>query len=205
MSGLKHTAIVLGITGGIACGKSEVGRILGDMGFIICDADQVAHALMAAGTGTHQRIVEAFGEQVLADDGEISRGVLGRIVFENPDQLSLLNRLVHPAVRQVMDQWISARKQAGDHAAAQVPLLFESGMGDLDWDGIICVSSPEAHVLERLGQRGINERDARVRIASQLPLKEKENLSDRVIHNTGTLQELEKATRMAVESLIAER
>lgn len=205
MSGTQRNAIVIGLTGGIACGKSEVGRILEKMGFEVCDADRVAHDLMISGTSVYQRIVAYFGDQVLAESGEISREKLGRIVFENPAQLSRLNRLVHPAVRQVLEQWILMRRENGENAAVQIPLLFESGMNDLDWDGIVCVSSPEIQAIERLEKRGISEPEARMRIASQMELSKKEQLSDRVIHNLGTLQELETATRLAVESLLAER
>jgi dephospho-CoA kinase len=205
MSGIKRNAVILGITGGIACGKSEVGRILREMGFRICDADHVAHALMAEGTPVHRAVVKCFGEQVLAADGSISRPTLGRMVFDDPDLLQQLNRLIHPAVKAVLEQWISDRRANGDNAAVQLPLLFESGMNTLDWDAIICVSSSEEQVRERLRQRGMNDLEARKRMAAQMPLKEKENLSDRVIHNFGTMQELEEATRAAVQSLMVER
>ena len=205
MSGIKRDSIVLGITGGIACGKSEVGRILEGIGFAVCDADRVAHELLAPGSSVYQGVVDAFGEQVLTSDGEISRERLGRIVFENPDQLSLLNRLVHPMVRERLTQWISERQENHEDAAVQIPLLFESGMHDLGWDGIVCVSSPEAQVLERLEKRGIQGQEARRRIASQMALEKKEELSDRVIRNDRTFRELERAKREAVESLIDER
>jgi dephospho-CoA kinase len=197
--------MILGITGGIACGKSEVGSILENMGFAVCDTDRVAHGLMRSGTPVYRSIVDVFGEQVLSDDGEISREYLGRIVFEDPGQLSALNRLVHPAVRDKLESWMAERRKHGENAAAQIPLLFESGMQELDWDGIICVSSLETEVIKRLAQRGLQEQEVRRRIAAQMLLSKKEDLSDCVIHNDGTLQELERTTRMTVERLIAER
>ncbi len=205
MSGIKRNAVVLGITGGIACGKSEVARILREMGFKVCDADHVAHELMAKGTSVYRAIVDWLGEQVLADDGEISRPTLGRMVFDDPALLLQLNRLVHPAVRVVLAQWIAERRANAENAAVQIPLLYESGMEVLDWDAVICVSSTDEQIRERLGKRGFADAEASRRIAAQMPLKEKENLSDHVIHNFGTLHELEQATRKTVESLIVER
>lgn len=205
MSDIKRKAVVIGVTGGIACGKSEMGRILGGMGFVVSDADRIAHELMAKGTPVYRNIVDCFGATVLAEDGEISRPRLGRIVFENPGQLLQLNQLVHPAVREVLKRWIAERRANSENAAVQIPLMFESGMNDLDWDAIICVSCVEAQVYERLEKRGIDRPAARSRIASQMPLEEKEDLSDYVIDNSGTLGDLEKATRVAVESLMVER
>ncbi|HSR87454.1 MAG TPA: dephospho-CoA kinase [Pontiella sp.] len=205
MSDIERNAIVIGVTGGIACGKSEVGRILEGMGYCTCDADQVAHGLMAKGTEIFKDIVAFFGERILSDDGEICRSTLGSIVFENAEKREQLNALVHPAVRSEIERWISERRDRGDNGAVQIPLLFESGMNELDWDGIICVSASDELVLERLRSRGMDKDAAMKRIRSQMPLAEKERLSDCIIRNLGSLQELEGATRQAVESLSVER
>lgn len=205
MSDNERKAIVVGITGGVACGKSEVGRILEKMDFCVCDTDLVAHALMAKGTGVFQDIVKCFGKQILARDGEISRPALGAIVFENPNMREHLNALVHPAVRTATEQWISDRRALGENGAVQIPLLFESRMNNLDFDGIICVSATNEVVLERLEKRGLDNDAAMKRIHSQMPLLEKEHLSDCVLRNLGSLQELEQATRQAMESLSVER
>ncbi len=205
MSNKNRNTVVAAITGGIACGKSEVGRILGEMGFWVCDADRVAHGLMVSGTPVYQRILEAFGQPVLGEDGEISRPKLGAIVFEHPEKRLILNQLVHPAVRVFLEAWIAERRMREENAAVQIPLLFESGMEVLDWDAVICVASTEAAMYGRLERRGINRQEARRRIESQMSLAEKERLSDHVIRNFGTLKELEKATRMVVDSLMLER
>ncbi len=205
MSDIERSAVVIAITGGIACGKSEVGRILGHMGYSVCDTDRVAHELMTKGMPVYQKVVEFFGTRILTEDREISRPKLGEIVFETPAKLMELNRLIHPAVRSVIEEWISQRRRNQENAAAQIPLLFESGMQNLGWDAVVCVSSSEEQVYERLEKRGVSRQKALRRIAAQMPLAEKENLSDRVIRNFGTLQELEEATRKTMASLIVER
>lgn len=202
MSNKGRNIIIIGVTGGIACGKSEVGRILGEMGFAVCDADRVAHDLMKKGTPVYTQVVDCFGAQILSDDGEISRPILGKTVFENPAQRETLNRLVHPAVRESLKRWISEKRGAGDNAAVLIPLLFESGMQDLDWDAVLCVSSHEEEIFQRLETRGLSRDDAQRRIHSQMPLSKKEKLADHVVPNHGTLGELELATRKAVESIV---
>ncbi len=196
----KRTALILGITGGIACGKSEAGRILAGMGFSVCDADLLAHALMKKGTPVFQKVVNHFGSQILSDDGEISRPVLGKIVFEDPAQLERLNGLVHPAVREALEKWIRDQRASGNSGAILLPLLYESGMNDLDWDVVWSVSSSREQVLQRLEKRGFNRIAAEARIDSQMPLNEKEQMADLVILNQGTLQEFEAAIRQAVNN-----
>lgn len=204
MSDIKRSAIVIAITGGIACGKSEVGRILEEMGFKVCDADRVAHELMAKGTPVYSSVVGFFGKYILTQDGEISRPLLGNIVFEDNEKRLQLNRLVHPAVRDVLAERIASCRDKGENAAVQIPLLFESGMESLDWDVIICVTSPEELVFERLEKRGMDRQEALKRLQSQMSLADKERRSDRVIHNFGTMQELEMATRAVVKSLVGD-
>jgi dephospho-CoA kinase len=205
MSDIERNAIVIGVTGGVACGKSEVGRILESMGYRACDADQVAHTLMAKDTVVFNEIVGFFGKGILSEDGEIYRPALGTIIFEDPEKRERLNALVHPAVKRAIERWILERRARGQNGAVQIPLLFESGMNDLDLDGIVCVSASDALVLERLKKRGIDNEAATKRIRSQMPLAEKERLSDCVIKNFGSWQELEEATRQAVIRLPIER
>ena len=150
MSNKGRKVVVLGVTGGIACGKSEVGRILNEMGYAVCDADRVAHELMKKGTPVFDQVVDRFGTQILADDGEIFRPILGELVFKDPAEREALNGLVHPAVRESLDQWISGKRGAWENAAVLIPLLFESGMQDLEWDAVLCVSSHETDVFQRL-------------------------------------------------------
>jgi dephospho-CoA kinase len=205
MSNKGLNVVVVGVTGGIACGKSEVGRILSEMGFAVCDADRVAHDLMKKGTSIFSQVVDRFGTRILAANGEISRPILGKIVFENPGQREFLNELVHPAVRESLTGWIDQMRSGEKHAAVLIPLLFESGMQDMDWDAVVCVSSYEEEIFQRLEKRGLSREDAERRMYSQMPLEKKEKLADYVVPNHGTLGELELATRKTVEAIVGER
>ena len=201
MSNFKFNAISIGVTGGIACGKSEVGQVLETMGFSVCDTDRIAHDLMKKGTPAYDQIIDHFGEKILSDGGEINRKDLGKIIFGNLEQRIFLNNVVHPAVRIFLEEWLLEKKQLGQPAAALVPLLFESGMEDLKWDAVVCVSSDESDVLNRLKKRGLNKKEAEKRVHAQLSLVEKENQSDFVIQNKKTLSELDLVTRKTVQTI----
>jgi dephospho-CoA kinase len=201
MSDIKPKVMVVGVTGGIACGKSEVGRILQKVGFAVCDADLVAHALMTKGNLPYHQIVDHFGESILTEAGEISRPILGNIIFKNPGEREELNRLIHPAVREALMKWISEVRSEERCAAVLIPLLYESGMQTLDFDGVICVSSSDDAVFQRLEKRGLNREEAENRIRSQMPLAEKEKRADYVIPNIGTLGELDEVVRETVRTL----
>jgi dephospho-CoA kinase len=205
MAGCSRTSLVLGITGGLACGKSEVGRILQKEGFRLCDADLVAHELMQQGTLVYKQVVDHFGTKILLCGGEISRPILGEIIFKTSKEREILNRIVHPAVQKYLERWIAEVRKQNQKAAVLIPLLFESGMDRLNWDAIICVSSSKALVFERLKKRGYNKQEAEMRIAAQLSLEQKTEQSDYVIPNTGTLDDLEQSTRETVGRIRAER
>jgi dephospho-CoA kinase len=182
----SHHPTTIALTGGIACGKSETGRILAEQGFAVLDTDLLAHELMRGGTAVFLKVVERFGEQVVGADGNLDRAVLGRIVFEDPAARDALNRMVHPAVIEAAEQWKAA--QTGD-AAVMVPLLFEAGWVD-EWDAIICVSADDETVFQRLEKRGLNRTEAACRMAAQMPLQEKKRRSDFTVENNGTLDAL---------------
>ncbi len=205
MLDIPSQSIVLGITGGIACGKSETGRILEKLGFAVCDADRVAHNLMKKGAEAYRQVAEYFGSGILQENGEISRPILGRIVFDDPEKRKALNNMVHPVVRNELEQWIRGKKQAGKNGAVLIPLLFEAGMQDLGFDAVLCVTSAEQNVLRRMKQRGLSIEEINKRISSQLPLAEKEKRADIVIPNNGSLDALAEAITKAVGKLTAER
>lgn len=202
---MRRNVYVLGVTGGIGCGKSEVGRILEEMGFAVCDADGAAHDLMKKGSPVYQQVVEYFGPAILDGDGEIDRPCLARAVFGDPEKLAMLNRLVHPAVRVFVREWIAEQRRGAADGAVLIPLLFESGMDTLGWDAVLCVSSRQQEAVQRLEQRGLSREEAEVRIQSQMPLPEKEKRADFVVSNNGTLEDLERTTRETVKAIMGER
>ena len=193
----SHQPIILAVTGGIACGKSETGRILSEEGFAVLDTDLLAHNMMKAGTPIFERVVEHFGKTILRADGEIDRTQLGNLVFSDSAARETLNRLVHPALIQAAEQW--KREQPGD-AAILVPLLFEAGWTE-GWDAIVCVSAEEENIFQRLEKRGLSEDEAQQRIAAQMPLAEKEAQADFIIRNNETLNALRDETLKVIECI----
>lgn len=191
---------VVGITGGIACGKTEVGRLFSKEGFDVLDTDVLAHEIMKQGTVVYREVVERFGCSVIGEDGELNRSVLGQIVFNDPSALKRLNKMVHPAVKKAAEAWKAEQKKAGRCAAVLIPLLFEADWTE-GWDAILCVSADEKKVFQRLEKRGLNPNEARKRIAAQLPLAEKEAAANFVIKNSGTLDELEVETLHVIECI----
>jgi len=196
-------AIILGITGGIACGKTETGRILSTEGFKVLDSDFLAHELMGKGHPVYAGVVEFFGDAILADDGEIDRAKLGKMIFADPQAREALNRLVHPAVIKAAQEWIKECREAQEDAAVLVPLLFEAGWMD-GWDAVICVTAPQERVFQRLEKRGLTPEEVRKRIAAQMPQSEKAARADFVIENGGTVETLRSRIVDLVEQIRCE-
>jgi len=193
----SHQPIILAVTGGIACGKTEAGRILFEEGFSVLDTDCLAHDLMKAGMPVFKGVVEQFGKSILNPAGEIDRAKLGAVVFDHSAAREALNGIVHPSVITVAEEWKS--KQVGD-AAVLVPLLFEAGWTK-GWDAVLCVVSKEETVFQRLKNRGLSEDEARKRIAAQMPLAEKEAKADFVLKNNETLSGLREETLRVIERI----
>ncbi|MBH9967806.1 dephospho-CoA kinase [Rossellomorea oryzaecorticis] len=184
-------ATILGLTGGIASGKSTVSEMLSKKGYTVIDADLAARKVVEVGQPAYLAIVEEFGRSILhTDDDTINRAKLGDIVFHNEEMRKKLNGIVHPAVRGLMlsekDQAIESGKNT---IIMDIPLLYES---DLTWmvDRTIVVYVDEETQLSRLMKRNqFTEQEASSRIASQFPLKGKIGLADAVINNNGTIEE----------------
>ncbi len=186
-------AVLLGITGGIACGKSEVGRILRRRGVAVRDADDIAHEMMRPGRPVYRAVVRRFGRGIVGRQGAIDRRRLGERVFAEPVERAALNALVHPAVARERTRWKRAARRRGGVHAMIIPLLFEVGATE-DWSAVICVAAPRAEVFRRLEERGLGPSQARQRLGALMPLSEKKRRADYVIENDGTLQELERKT-----------
>ena len=185
--------VVVGMTGGIACGKSTAAACLAEEGVAVLETDEVAHDVMRPDGPAYDDVVAAFGKEIVAADGTIDRRILGKLVFERPDALRHLNALVHPSVREHWESWRTARRSENRSGVIVIPLLFETG-ATAGWDAVLCVAAPEDEMLRRLERRGLTETEARQRLAAQWPVAEKMRRADAVIWNDGTLEELKART-----------
>ncbi|PAQ16621.1 dephospho-CoA kinase [Bacillaceae bacterium SAOS 7] len=183
-------ANIIGLTGGIASGKSTVSQMLKEKGFTIVDADVAARAVVELGQPALTQIIETFGEGILQEDGSLDRLKLGKRIFNNEVERKKLNSIVHPAVRQFMLAEKEAAIEAGKKTIIMdIPLLFES---QLTWmvEKVIVVYVNEDTQLHRLMARNdFDEATAKSRITSQLNLGDKATQADAVINNNGTLEE----------------
>jgi dephospho-CoA kinase len=182
-------ALIIGLTGGIASGKSTVARMLLELGIPVIDADQIAREVVEIGEEAYWQIVERFGEKILQDDKTIDRTKLGAIVFNDEEKRKVLNGIVHPAVRKKMleqkEQYI---RSGAKTVVLDIPLLFESKLTYLV-DKVIVVFVDEHTQLERLMARnGFSKEEAEVRIRAQMPLREKITKADAVIDNNGSIK-----------------
>ncbi len=186
----------IGLTGGIAAGKSEVQKHLVSRGIPVLDTDQVAHEVMESGTPVYRQVVECFGPEILHASGEINRSVLGRLVFSDPESLLRLNALVHPEVGRRWRQWLRDRKSNAQCplAVVAIPLLFECGLKK-EFDGILCVWAPEELMKTRLCNRGLDEMQAKQRIQSQWPVDQKAKHSTWILKNDRDLTHLHAQVR----------
>jgi len=185
--------LLVGLTGKIASGKSEVAKLLGERGATLIDAHLLAREAVKRGTKALDRISATWGKEVLASDGSLDRGALRRIAFSDQAQLEKLNAIVHPEVTRLRDLAIEAARARGDNVVVCViPLLFERNLVS-DFDLIVLVDAPRALRLERLAEkRGLDEADAMNMIASQMPAELKSARADFCIDNSGSLEDLEK-------------
>ncbi|OQP01460.1 dephospho-CoA kinase [Geobacillus sp. 44C] len=182
--------LTIGLTGGIASGKSTVTEMIRGLGIPVIDADQVARDVVKVGEEAYEQIIKMFGQDILQENGEIDRAKLGAIVFYNEQERKKLNAIVHPAVRRRMLAEKEAYVQKGAKTIVlDIPLLFESELTHLI-DKIIVVYVDNDIQLERLMKRnGFSEEEALARIRSQMPLHEKVKKADAVINNNGTIEE----------------
>ena len=187
---------VLGLTGGIATGKSTVSAILKKAGCVIIDADRIAREVVKKGLPAYRKIIDTFGDNILSPDGEIDRSALGDIIFNDPQKKQLLNRIVHPYVSKETNLQLKHIEKTHPNTIVilDIPLLLEAQIHKA-LSEVIVVYVPEHTQIKRLMQRdGISETDALARINSQMPIEEKKNLATIVIDNSGTRENTRKQT-----------
>ncbi len=192
--------VKLGLTGGIASGKSAVASMLRELRFPVLDADSISHRLMEPGQPAHDEILREFGPDVANASGRIDRAKLATVVFSDPGKLARLNAILHPRVEQAMLLQFDAWQRSGfrDAVFVEAALLVEAGFTK-HLDGLVVTFCTPAQQLERLLARGMSEVEARRRIAAQLPIDEKLRHATYAIDCSRSLDD----TRAQVESLAA--
>jgi dephospho-CoA kinase len=195
---------IFGLTGSIASGKSTVSNFLKELNVPIVDADVIAKEVVEIGQPAYKKIVETFGSEILLDSGEINRPFLGSIIFNHKEKRLQLNEIVHPEVRREMkeqaDRYI---KQGEPLVILDIPLLYEGNSIELV-EKVIVVTVSEENQLKRLMNRnGLSKEDALLRIASQIPVKEKAARADYVINNNGDFEDTKRQVKDLLNKIIS--
>jgi dephospho-CoA kinase len=192
----------LGLTGGIASGKSAVAGMLRELGFAVLDADSLAHTLVEPGQAAYDEVIREFGASILGAQKRIDRGKLGAMVFADRARLDRLNAIVHPRVKQAIlrqfEEW--SRNGARDAAFVEAALLVEAGY-QKDLDGLVVAWARPEQQVARLLARGMNEAEALQRIAAQLPVAEKLKLATEKIDCSGSMEETRKQVELLASKL----
>jgi dephospho-CoA kinase len=193
----------VGLTGGLACGKTFVGEALAALGCHLLQADQLGHAVLLPGGEAYAPVVREFGTGILAEGGQIDRRALAEQVFGNPERLALLNSLVHPPVLREEDAWLE-RVAATDPrgiAVIEAAILIEIGVHQR-FDKLIVVVCEEQQQIERSMKRdGVERERVSARLSRQMPLSEKRKFADFIVDTSGTKEETLRQTRAVYDSL----
>lgn len=193
---------VIGLTGGIACGKSSVGTILRKLGVKVIDADEIAHRIYLPGMSGYVEIVKEFGPDIVDAEGQINRKRLGEMVFQSPEARAKLEGITHPVIIQEINDLIDAAKSENcPLLVVEVPLLFEVGL-EHQFDYIWVVSAHPDVQLKRLMKRNhLTEGEAAARLSAQLPLSDKEGKADVIVYNNSELYHLEDEIKRLLETV----
>jgi dephospho-CoA kinase len=183
-------SLVIGLTGGIASGKSTVSNMLKEMAVVIVDADVEARRAVEKGQPAHLKIIEEFGEEILLVNGEIDRQKLGSVIFHDAEKRQLLNGIVHPDVRKRMKDQTEAAIRGGEKVVVlDIPLLFESKLTSMVEKTILVYVDRDIQLKRLMERNNLSLEDAEARINSQMPLFDKISLADAVINNNGSINE----------------
>ncbi|MGA2483827.1 MAG: dephospho-CoA kinase [Candidatus Acidiferrales bacterium] len=194
----------VGLTGGIACGKSTVAAMLREMGFLVLNADPLAHRLMEPGQPAYAEVLQEFGRGVCDAQSRIDRTRLAALVFSDPDALERLNEIIHPRVIELIERQLAewARVQPGGVAFAEAALIAEADY-DTWLDRLVVAWCRPEQQRERLLARGFSLEEAARRIAAQMPVEEKKRLATDLIDCSGTLEETRRQVEVLAERLRA--
>ena len=192
----------VGLTGGIATGKTTVASMLRDRDVPVLDADPLGHELLEPGQAAYEETVAAFGPEVLDAGGKVSRAKLGGIIFADAQKRAQLNQILHPRILDILQKWFAAldEPEGPEFAVVEAALIVEAGYNrNLD-KLIVCWCRPEQQ-LERLTLRGLSMEEVQQRIGAQMPPDEKRKLADEAIDCSGSIEETQQQVNRAVEKL----
>jgi len=195
--------LIVGLTGGVASGKTAVSQVLKEEGAYIIDADRIARELVQPHKPTWNELIRAFGKEILREDGSIHRKKLADKVFADPKQRKLLNQILHPRIKEEMDRRTKEIGQKDPEAIVVIdaPLIVELG-DHREMDKLIVVTTTQTQQIERLKDRdGAKPEEALRIVSSQMPLEEKVKLADFVIRNEGSLEETKNRVREVFKEL----
>ena len=192
----------VGLTGGIGSGKSTVARMLGGAGFAVVDADQVARDIMTPSSPVLEEVAAAFGADLIGDDGVLDRGELARRAFATTEDTQRLNAITHPAIRAESERRFAAAEEAGEQAVIyDMPLLVDLGLNqDMDLTVVVDVDKEE-RIRRLVDKRGLDEADARARMAQQIDDATRLAAADVVIDNNGPLDALEPQVAALIKKI----
>jgi dephospho-CoA kinase len=190
----------VGLTGGVAAGKSTAAAILRSLGAVVIDADQLAREVLAPGTPGLAAVVARFGSGILGDDGTLNRSVLAGLVFADKGERTALEDIVHPLVRARAAQ-LEAQAPANALVVHEIPLLVETGQV-AGFDAVIVVDVPvETQIRRLVDLRGLTEDEARARIGAQAPRRQRQTVATYLVDNTGTREDLRRRVTEVFESV----
>jgi dephospho-CoA kinase len=194
----------VGLTGGIASGKTEVAAMLRDRDCPVLEMDPLGHEMLEPGQEAYKEVVREFGPEILIGGEKVNRAQLGAIIFSDPAKRARLNEILHPRILDVVSKWFAALVGPGgpELAVVEAALIIESGYHKQLDKLIVCWCKPEQQIA-RLVERGLTDEQARQRIAAQMPMDEKRKYADEVIDCSGTLEETERQVDAALARLKA--
>ncbi|NLZ92554.1 MAG: dephospho-CoA kinase [Firmicutes bacterium] len=197
--------LVVGITGGIATGKSTVTALLAQKGAYHIDTDVLAHQVMEPGQPAYEKILQYFGENILQTGGQINRKKLAELVFNNEKERKLLEQVTHPEIHQLMLNHLQAAQLQGvTIAVVEVPLLFETDFHkDVDYV-VVVTATVEQQLLRLMNRSNLTKDQAYKRLAAQMPLEEKVKRADFVVNNSGTIAETKQQVEILWQHLLQE-
>lgn len=194
---------VIGLTGGIASGKSTVARLLRELGVAVIDADQLAREVVAKGTDGLREIIDTFGAGVLDSAGDLDRAKLGQIVFDDPSARQKLNAITHPRIGRLSAERIAdAQNGPSPYVVYEAALLVETGIHRGFSALIVVAASTEVQLARSMARDALDEAAARARLAAQLPLSAKVEAADYVITNDGDLEALRVETHRTHRAIL---